>query len=267
MREATLRRGGSLLKDHCAIADGNFIFDENLRVTKHSVFGDGQWDWTDKDNLRLHATQDAKQRVNWNEMTVGAGTSAARKFPRGIHQRFAPILPKEIVQDMKRAFYIIVHFPSLLRGIRKRQSKPITIVYDIKLITNFLSHLYIQNSPNKRGAPVHRLSDITLKQIQSSINTFPYQCQRLSGILMLLVEEHVQINLKYGRLQWSRLDLKNLRWPIAKGSNNLKTLPDPLFALLSNKSCDLVAEFHSLMSLPGRDHQRTTASARSVTLP
>jgi Phage integrase family len=264
MRKATRHRFGSLLKDHRAIANGNFVFDETLRITKNSVFGDGEWDWTDKDNLRLHATQDNKQRLNWNEMTAGTSASASRKFPRGVNQRFVPILPKEIVEDLKRAFYIIVHFPSLLRGIRKRQSKPITIVYVIKLITNFLSHLYLQSLLKEGGPAVRRLSDITLTQIRTGIYTFPYRCGRLKGILMLLAEEHIQINLAYGRLQWSRLDLKNLRWPPAKEGHNIETLPDPLFALLSNKSCDLVAEFHFLMGRPATDDHRTSSTHLTV---
>jgi hypothetical protein len=70
---------------------------------------------------------------------------------------------------------------------------------------------------------------------------------------MLLASEVVQINLIHGRLQWNRVDVRSLHWPPEKEGGNVPTLPDQLFALLSNSSANLISEFHLLLGNKTRD--------------
>ncbi len=35
------------------VLNGDFVFNDNLPVSKKSCFGDAVWDWTDEDNQRL----------------------------------------------------------------------------------------------------------------------------------------------------------------------------------------------------------------------
>src|SRR5207244_1274009 len=82
---------------------------------------------------------------------------------------------------------------------------------------------------------------------QRSINTYPYDISSLKSVLMLLASEVVQINLIHGRLRWNRIDVKAFHWPPKKECENIPTLPDQLFALLSNSSAHLISEFHRLL--------------------
>jgi hypothetical protein len=228
-------KADSSLKQLHALASGTFPFDANLPVSTTSRFGDAIWDWTDPRNKRLLATAKSRLRFNWAEITLGTSESLSRNGLKLHHQHFLPLLPAEIVEDLKRAFFIIALLPSLSNK-RAHALKATTITEALRLCSNFFSHLYSE-SPKAR-AQINKLSDITLSHIRTGIETFPYAIGRLRRMLTWLTSEPIQLNLKYGRLQWSRHDLKTLKWPPRKEYQSIETLPDGLFALLSNKSCD-----------------------------
>ena len=86
----------------------------------------------------------------------------------------------------------------------------------------------------------------------------------MKSILRLLASEIVQVNLKHGRLQWSTYDIKRLHWPKRKEDDPIPSLPDALFALLSNTSADLVLEFHLLLGSATCDSSTESARAASI---
>src|SRR5713226_4568825 len=89
-----------VLSDYRALESGSFTFKATLPVSNKSTFGDGIWDWNDENNPRLAVTHASKLRVNWNEMMT---TTELNKPLKGRCQSFRPILPGEIVDDLKRA--------------------------------------------------------------------------------------------------------------------------------------------------------------------
>lgn len=251
------------LIEHRALVAGEFLFNPELRVSKKSRFEDGRWDWTIENNLRLKVTRKAKLCIDWTEITLGANTQRSNsKIKLHPLKLFRPALHEEIVEDLKRAFFIAASFPSLLSGDRKREKKPITIVNEIRLCVNFLSHLCSESLLPNRFARIKRLSDVRLADIQRSIETFPYFLGRLKSLLMFLAGETIQGNFKHGRLQWSSQDIKMLHWPPTKEGGNIATLPDRLFALLSNSSADLVLEFHLFLGNDTRDTSTESASLK-----
>jgi len=241
------------LVDYAALESGSFVFDPDLPISKHSVFGDESWNWSDTNNPRLNTTQASKLRINWKEMTADIPARNFRRACKGKYQSFAPILPPEMVEDLKRAFFILAFFPSVLRGKRRRQNKPITTVYAIKHTANFLSHAFLKSLEANAHSQLQTLGDITLSQVQAAIATYPYSCHPVKGVLMMLAEENIQKNLKHGRLQWGTIDIKHLRWPPKKEIEGIETLPDQLFAFLSNKSSELVSEFLRLLGRTPKD--------------
>lgn len=242
------------LENQQALVSGQFEFDPDLLVTPRSRFQDSQWNWFDRNNLRLKVLPERKLRVDWpNESTgrLGSGLKS-KKIVHG-RQSGIPPLPQEIVEDLKRAFYIIILFPSLVRGKRKRTKKPITIVAEIRQCLNFISHVYQAKLKGVSQNVAIKLSDITLNDIRKAIGTYPYRLDELKAILLLLSSEIVQVNLKHGRLQWTTQDIKTLRWPRKKEEDPILSLPDGLFALLSNSSANLIHQFHLLLGNNTRD--------------
>jgi hypothetical protein len=199
---------------------------------------------------------DCKVRFDWDAITIG--TEACQKAILQGNQKFLAVLPVEMVEDIRRAIFIYAMFPSLIpvRGKRTKEGKKaITVVYHIKIAVNFFSYIYIQNLLNNSVARIRKLSDITIEDIQRAANTYPYRSDEAKKTLALFGNEYVQLNFKYGRLKWNHLDLKNVTWRAEKERENLGTLPDMLFRMLSNKSCDLVGSFLFLMSVELRDSQ------------
>jgi len=103
--------------DQQALVSGQFTFLPDLPVTQRSRFGDNLWDWFDDNNERFKVVSQGKLRVDWSAVTVGVRplNSKAKSSAKN-HRRFIPQLPKGIVEDLKRAFYIISLFPWLIRG-------------------------------------------------------------------------------------------------------------------------------------------------------
>lgn len=250
------------LENQQAVVSGQFEFDPDLPVSPRSRFQDSQWNWFDRNNLRFKILPERKLRVDWPDESTGRLGSGLRlkKVAHG-RQSGIPPLPQEIVEDLKRAFYIIILFPSLVRGKRKRIKKPITIVAEIRQCLNFISHVYQAKLKGVSQNVAIKLSDITLEDIRKAIGTYPYRLDELKAILLLLSSEIVQVNLKHGRLQWTTQDIKTLRWPRKKEDEPLLSLPDGLFALLSNSSADLIHQFHLLLG--NNTREIPTKSAKS----
>jgi hypothetical protein len=248
---------GYTLKDLGSVITSSFLFNPDIPISRQSRFGDPVWDWNDEENRRLKVVNPSKVRFDWDAITKGS-EACQRAALHGKNQKFLAVLPEEIVEDIRRAIFIYAMFPSLITARGKRPTegrKATTIVYRIQAAVNFFSHLYLQNLLSNGVARIRKLSDITIKDIQKGIDTYPYSSVETKNILAIFGNEYVQSNLKYGRLQWNRPDLKNLRWKAEKEPENLETLPDVLFRLLSNKSCDLVGSFLFLMGIEPRDFQ------------
>jgi integrase len=251
--------------DQQALVSGQFVFHPGLPVTEKSRFGDPEWNWFDEQNLRFKIIHQCNMRIDWSVPTAGLKHPGSKaRGAAKTHRRFIPQLPKEIIEDLKRAFYITSHFPSLIRGKRKGRKKPITIVHEISLCINFLSHIYSERLRTQPRNRINKLSDITLADIRNGIETCPYAIRDLKGILMLLAGEVVQVNLKHGRLQWNSHDIKKLHWPQSRDEEPIRSLPDALFALLSNASADLVLEFHLLLGNSTSDTSIESASTKSA---
>jgi hypothetical protein len=247
---------GYSLEHLSAITTAHFLFNPDIPVSRKSRFGDPVWDWTDEHNARLKVISDCKMRFDWDMVTIGK--EACQNSVLQGHQKFSAVLPEEMVEDIRRAIFIYAMFPSLVatRGQRTEEGKKaITIAYRIKCAVNFFSYLYLQNLLHNGVPRIRRLSDITIKDIQKAVDTYPYRTDEVRKTLNLFGNEYVQSNLKYGRLKWNHLDLKNIHWGAEKERENVKTLPDMLFRLLSNKSCDLVGSFLHLMSIDLHDSQ------------
>jgi hypothetical protein len=228
---------GYTLKHLSEIITGSFLFNPQMPVSKKSCFSAGVWNWTDEHNGRLKVVNDSKVCFNWDEVTIGT-EACQRAALRNQHQQFLPVLPKEMVEDIKRAFFIYSMFPSLVpsRGTRSRGVlKAISVVSHIRRAVNFFSHVYLRTMIGGIGV-ICKLSDITVRDIQKAIVTYPYRTDEVKNTLAFLGNEHISTNLKYGKLKWNNLDLKNLDWPEEKERENIEPLPDYLFRLLSNKS-------------------------------
>ncbi len=250
------------LEDQQALVSGQFEFDPDLPVTPRSRFQDSQWNWFDRNNPRFKVLPERKLRIDWPEVDRGRLDTGltAKKTAKSLRSGIL-LLPTEIVEDLKRAFYIIILFPSLVRGKRKRVKKPITIVAEIRQCINFISHVYQEKLKGVSRNVTVKLSDITVTDIQKAIATYPYRLAEMKAVLVLLASEIVQVNLKHGRLQCTTQDIKRLRWPKKKEDEPLLSLPDGLFALLSNSSADLIHQFHLLLGNTTREIP--TKSAKS----
>jgi hypothetical protein len=235
---------------------GSFPFNPDIPISRKSRFGDPVWDWTDEHNARFKVVNDCKVRFNWDTITIG--TRGCQTAILQGNQKFLAILPVEMVEDIRRAIFIYAMFPSLIpvRGKHvKEGKKAITVVYRIKIAINFFSHIYLQNLLHKSVGRIRKLSDITIEDIQRAADTYPYRSDEAKKTLALFGNEYVQLNFKYGRLKWNYLDLKNITWKAEKERENLGTLPDMLFRMLSNKSCDLVGSFLFLLGIELCDSQ------------
>lgn len=229
-----------------ALLSGKFNFYPNTAVSEKSHFGDDRWDWNDGSNLRLKFNNPCKLLIDWAAITIGSNSNKVPDRKLGHNQAFIPLLPERVVEDLKRASFIIAYHP-LVRGIRTRRMKPLTIVRETRRAINFFSHVYLESLRNRPLRPITKLSDIEIEDLRRGLETYPYQRSRLRTTLTWLANEGVQGNLKYGRLLWDSRDIRTLNWPPKKASGHIPTLPDRLFAFLSNTSIDLVLEFHHLM--------------------
>jgi integrase len=251
---------GYTLKNLGSVITADFLFNPDIPVSRKSSFGDSVWDWSDEHNARLKVVNDSKVRFDWDEITIGK--EACENAVLRSNQKFSAMLPEEMVEDIRRAIFIYTMFPSLVatRGKpAKEGKKAITVVYRINCAVNFFSYLYLQNLFSNGVARIRKLSDITTKDLQKAVNAYPYRSDEVKKTLTLFCNEYVQSNLKYGRLKWNHFDLKNIVWRAEKERESIETLPDMLFRLLSNKSCDLVGSFLYLMGIELSDSQAAMA--------
>ncbi|MEJ7849530.1 MAG: site-specific integrase [Pyrinomonadaceae bacterium] len=226
------------------VLNGDFVFNDNLPMSKKSCFGDAVWDWTDEDNQRLKVLSDAKIRFDWDAVTVG--TAASKQAVKFNHQEFLAILPAGIVEDIKRAALIYAKFPNLTqcRGPNTKTSgrKAITVVHFIKITVNFFAYIYLQNLLPSGNSKILTLADISLSDIRRNIAGYPYRTDEVRKVLMKLNEDVIKRNLK-NPFTWNRADLRNLSWPSVKIKEHIEPLPDELFRLLSETSRKLVLRF------------------------
>lgn len=247
---------GYTLEHLGSVITADFPFNPDIPVSRKSRFGDPVWDWIDEHNARLKVVNYSKVRFDWDTITIGK--EACQNAVLQSNQKFVVMLPEEMVEDIRRAIFIYTMFPSLVatRGkSTKEGKKAITVVYRIKCAVNFFSYVYLQNLLNNGVARIRKLSDITIKDIQKAVDTYPYRSDEVKKTLTLFGNEYVQSNLRYGRLKWNHLDLKNVNWKAVKERESIETLPDMLFRLLSNKSCDLVGSFLYLLGTELSDSQ------------
>jgi integrase len=251
------------LDDQRAVVSGQFHFHADLPITERSRFGDPEWNWFTERNRRFRILPESKMCIDWSRITAGVRRMKprAKRVPKS-HRLCVPQLPKEIIEDLRRAFYIIILFPWLVRG-KKGRKKPITIVQEVALCVNFLSYVRSERLRTQPRSQINKLSDFTLFDIRKGIETCPYAIRDLKSVLLLLAGEVVQANLKHGRLQWNTHDIKRLHWPPSRECKPIQSLPDALFALLSNTSADLVLEFHLLMGNATRDPNTESARPKS----
>lgn len=237
-----------------ALLAGNFLFNPDTPISRKSRYGDKEWDWTDEENDRLKATSNPSIRFNWDKVTIGS--DACLKAILQNNQRFLAMLPEEILEDIRRGIFIFMMFPTLIKFTGKHSNegnKAITIVQHIRAAVNFFSHIYLESKLQSGMSHIRALSDISLTDIRNAIETYPYWLEQVKTVLYVFGNEVVNKNLKYGALQWNYLDIKNLRWPPVKESQPIKSFPEPLFRLISNKSCDLVGEFLGLLGIELKD--------------
>ena len=244
---------------------GEFNFEYDLPITPLSKFGDNRWDWFDRNNPRFKVLTAYKLQVDWPQVITGRifKIQRAEKTPKRVRV-LPPNLPYNMVEDLKRAFYIIILFPSLVRGKRKIVKKPMTIVAEIRRCISFVAHIYKQRLEKRPRNPIRTLSDITLDDIRQGMNTYPHSLRNMKATLTLIASEILQVNLRHGRLQWTTHDIKTLHWPRPKENEHLLTLPDGLFALLSNTSTDLIHQFHLLMGNNTKDEPTESARIKSA---
>lgn len=228
-----------------AAQTGNFEFHNDLPVSAKSCFGDSHWDFRDENNPRLSVSNQSSLHYDWSQITRQIQPARALRN----HQQFLAVLPFEMVEDLKRAFLLVLMFPEPIRSRRGvSQRKSITFIAKIRSAVNFFSHCYLQSLlPGYHGARLLRLSDFELSDIQKGLDSYPYCAVDLKKVLGLLTNERIQRNLWHGRLKWNYPDLKTLRWPRRKEGKSIETLPDRLFGLLSNRSSELVGEFLTLL--------------------
>lgn len=238
-----------------SVQAGTFEFLESLPVSAKSLFGDSKWDFNDEKNPRLKMVNSSKLRFDWTEIACSPrGTSRGRR-PRN-YQKFVAVLPPRMVEDLKRAFFLALIFPEPIRPRRGEQRrKAVTVISKISVAVNFFSYCYLQSMLSNGVATLHTLSDIGLHDIQNAISDYPYRIEELKKVLSMLANERIQVNLRYGRLKWNQPDLKTLKWPRLKEKKHIKSLPDELFALLSNRSSELVAEFLGLLGTDVQDRR------------
>jgi integrase len=248
---------GYTLQQLGSVITSTFIYTPDIPISRKSRFGDSVWDWTDEHNARLKVVGSHRVKFDWDAITIGM-EACQKAVLQSVRQKFLVVLPKEMVEDIRRAIFIYAMFPSLIetRGKQVRKGrKAITIVRIINTTVTFFSHIYLQNLLHNGISRIRKLSDITMEDLQKAADTYPYDVRAAKRMLKLFSNEYIQANLKYGRLKWNRLDLKNINWRIQKESGSIETLPDLLFRLLSNKSCDLIGSFLFLMEIELRDSQ------------
>lgn len=234
-----------------AVQTGNFEFHDALPVSAKSCFGDSHWDFRDENNPRLNASNQSSLHYDWSLITRQVQSARALRN----HQQFLAVLPFEMVEDLKRAFLLMLMFPEPIRSRRgAAQRKSITIIAKIRAAVNFFSYCYLQSLlPGCNRSRLRTLSDFELSDIQKGLDSYPYSTVDLRKVLGLLTNERIQSNLQHGRLKWNYPDLKTLKWPRRKEGKSIETLPDHLFALLSNRSSDLVGEFLTLLGKEVKD--------------
>lgn len=226
------------------VLNADFVFNDNLPVSKKSCFGDAVWDWTDESNQRLKVLGDSKIRFDWDAVT--AGTLASQQAVKSNNQAFNAILPAGIVKDIKRAAFIYANFPNLTqsRGPNTKTAgrKAITVVHFIKITVNFFAYIYLQHLLPSGNSKILTLSDISLSDIRRNLAGYPYRNDEVRKVLMKLSEDVIKRNLK-SPFAWNRADLRNLSWSAEKTKEHIEPLPNELFRLLSETSRKLVLSF------------------------
>ena len=249
-------------RDERMLLSGTFEFHPDLPVSQQSRFADSKWNWNDETNRRLKCLNPGKLMFDWGAVTLDSAVPFQPKVKTTGYRVFSPQLPQEMVEDLRRAFFIILFYSSLIRGEHRHEMKPANSVRYIKQAVNFFSHLYALRQLQFPLTPIKELKDVTLTDIKKGIETYPYETRDLKALLNWLAVEVVQSNLKHGRIHWSSQDIKNLHWPLLKEYENIPTLPDRLFWLLSSSAADLLFEFHHLLGNTTRDAISKSAANR-----
>lgn len=236
------------LPDIEALSKGSFDFNGGIPVSSTSTFNDTVWDWQDKNNERLRHLAPSHLVINWNKYTIG--TSECNEQKANNTQFFVPQLPLEMIEDVKRAFFIYLLFPFLIGDRGKQRSQGIkinTLISHLRVTLNFFSYIYLENLLQSGIPRIRKMSDISIEDIKKAIKTYPYGKGRyLRDILTILSSDTVKENLKFGRVRWNKHDIISLRWENVSSSESEernKSLPSDLFILMTSKSRNILGEF------------------------
>lgn len=261
------------LRDAQDVVSGDFLFSPNLPVSKTSCFGDGVWDWTYDHFDGVKRLNPNKLRINWDKVTIGTqicleavNKTAKNKIKCTSKVKFISILPLEFVEDIKRTMFLSAACPPSSFNNHKNKIKPITIVSHTRHAIRFFSHIYLSNIATAKPK-IKWLSDITLRDIKQAIATYPYEKGNgLRKSLSLFCLENIGKNLKYGSPQWTRFDLKNIKWDQRAETTSIETLPNELFAFLSNKSSDIVGSFLRALGVKPSDSSAGYEAGEAIKL-
>lgn len=234
-----------------SIMEGEIHFSDNLPVSRKSVFGDSVWDWNEEYNRKVKTLPDSKLKFNWKAATIG--NEESKMHVKLSNQAFTVVLPKDILNDIKRAAFIYFKFPALTRsrntGTKNAPRKATTIIHFIKNITNFLGYIYLQNLLPNAKSHIKCLSDITLTDLRRNIEDYPYRKSEVKKALAILSNPVIRKNL-INPPDWNITDIRNTSIPKEKEGESIATLPDDLFRLLSDKSRTFVLHFLQLLNEP-----------------
>jgi hypothetical protein len=253
---------GYTLEDQASIVSGAFPFDSRIPVSRNSCFGDAEWNYLDDRNKRLKVLNPAALSYSWDRVTIG--TQMSYSVAVKTNQKFVARLPVEMVEDLRRAFFLIGMFPIQFgRCGTKSGVKANTLVAHIRQAVNFCAHIRNKRALSNGLNPIKCLQDLTLADIQMGLDTYPYDTSCLKRVLLMLSHELIQKNLSHGYLQWHSHDLKAVRYPVIKPNEQIEPLPEALFALLSNKSCDLVDCFLEMLGIGASQESQIPAEKQT----
>lgn len=226
-------------------SDNPIRFNNDFNITGKSKYSDDKWIFIDESNENLNNQPKHYYTINWYEINEKNNV-----FKKKSNQEIPLVLPETMIEDLKLFIATYYKFPVLFKNKYNsgKQKKENTVVAIYKELARFFSHIYLSSKNSLGFSRFRYLSDITFSDLEEGLKTYPYNSENLY-CLKFLCNSHVSGSYIHGSVKWNENDINNLNLDKRKHSlEPTDTIPEELFALLSNSASDLISEFIYLMN-------------------
>lgn len=219
----------------------------NTPISNFSVYGDNVWNLYENSNERKFLYSEYNYIIDFSKYSLSSS----------------------LIKDIKVFSFNLLFRPDIFLNSNKksikRNRKHKSGVQKTKVLMMIINHINEVQIKKYGFTTLNLLSDLTIEMLQDMFSTIKFKNTKLlKTTLLFLCNSLVQKELPGGQLQFTENDIHQLRFKKPEYNYNAdKTIPDELFALISENSASYVTDFLKLIGENTFDNNKYTNNLKS----